>query len=299
MTNYSIKDLETLSGVKAHTIRMWEQRYALLSPKRTPTNIRYYTEEDLKFILNVAFLNRKGLKISAIAHMTRAQIHEKVQSITRESLEDATQQQALTMAMMELDAVEFERIMNSNSETYGLEHCIVYLIFPFLQKLSLLWITGTINHVHEQFVYNIIRRRLYAIIENTPFKASANPKNCILYLLAEENNDIIILLATSFMKARNINPLYIGNNITIEDLQFVAEKHPIDFIFTSLLEQHAKLPIYSHIEALATTFPQAQILLTGYQASNIKEKLNFPNVIVFNTLVHFLSYLDENYALIK
>lgn len=299
MATYSIKDLETLSGVKAHTIRIWEQRHNLLSPKRTSANIRYYTDEDLKHILNVAFLNRNGMRISAIAQLSVWEINQKVQSITHENLTDSTQQQALTMAMMKMDTVEFERIMHSNSQTYGLEHCIVYLIFPFLEKLSLLWISGTINHVHEQFVYNIIRRKICHFIELLPMPQQENAKTCVFFLMPEENFDIIILLATYFMKSRNIKPLYIGHNVSIEDLKVVELLHSLDFIFTSIAEQHSKLPIYNYVQDLAQTFPASKILLTGYQVINIQGKLNFPNTIVFNTLGHFLNYLEENKALIN
>ena len=290
MATYSIKDLETLSGVKAHTIRIWEQRYALLKPKRTLTNIRTYDDEDLKHLLNVAFLNKNGIRISTIAKMTLYEINDKVQSITKDSLENSNQQQALTMAMMELNSQQFEAILQSNNDSYGLEHCILYLIIPFLEKLSLLWITGTISHVHEEFVYNIIRRKILAIIEQ--IQTTASKDNVFLYLMPGETQDILILLAKYFMKVHNFQTLYLGSNISIADLKIAYQIHKVKYIFTIITEQHPKIPIQSYLEEIKHNFPEVILLITGYQVVNIKEKLNYDNLIVFNSLSHLIKYLD-------
>ena len=108
MANYSIRDLEKLSGIKAHTIRIWEQRYNIIEPKRTATNIRFYTDEDLQYLLNVAFLNRNGIRISKISKMSKVDISDMVSSISQDSEESTNYLQTLTMAMIELNEEKFE-----------------------------------------------------------------------------------------------------------------------------------------------------------------------------------------------
>jgi len=152
---YSIRDLEKLSGIKAHTIRIWEQRYSLLNPRRTDTNIRYYLEDDLKLLLNVALLNRNGYKISKIAKLSSEEIHQKVEELTINSSEHLSQVDALTMAMIEMDEYKFDRIITANINHIGFERTIIEIIHPFLDKLSVLWLTGSVNPCQENFPENI------------------------------------------------------------------------------------------------------------------------------------------------
>ena len=121
---YSIKDLEQLSGIKAHTLRVWEQRYDILQPKRTPTNIRYYGDDDLRLVLNISFLNRNGLKISHIAKMSFDEIQVLVRKISSSNLEFPTQINALIIAMVELDEAGFEKIISTNTLQFGFEKTI-------------------------------------------------------------------------------------------------------------------------------------------------------------------------------
>ena len=138
MSNYSIKDLEKYTGVKAHTIRIWEQRYNLLEPHRTETNIRYYDDNDLKTLLNIALLNKNGYKISKIAKMSVDEIVHKVADISEVNFENATQLDALTISMIEMDEYKFDRIISTNIEQIGFERTMLEIINPFLEKLSLL-----------------------------------------------------------------------------------------------------------------------------------------------------------------
>ena len=165
MAVYSIKDLEKLSGIKAHTIRVWEQRYGLLEPKRTKTNIRYYQDEDLRFLLNVALLNKNGLKISKIAELEKEEVAEKVAAISEINFEYGTQLDALTLSMIEMDEYKFDRIINTNIDQLGFERTMLEIIYPFLDKLSVLWLTGSINPVQESFITYLIRQKIIAAID--------------------------------------------------------------------------------------------------------------------------------------
>ncbi|MDX5478997.1 MAG: MerR family transcriptional regulator, partial [Cyclobacteriaceae bacterium] len=165
MSTYSIKDLEQLSGIKAHTLRIWEQRYSLLSPKRTDTNIRYYDDEDLKLILNVALLNDNGIKISKIASMSSEEMREQVVKMTEKSLTHDDQIHALTICMIEMDEERFDKVLSTNILKIGFEQTMMNIIYPFMSKIGVLWQTGAINPAQEHFISNLVRQKLIVAID--------------------------------------------------------------------------------------------------------------------------------------
>ena len=169
MAIYSIKDLEKLTGIKAHTIRIWEQRYQIVMPKRTRTNIRYYDDNDLKYLLNVALLNKNGTKISKIAKMGEQEIAVKVAELSEVSFENTTQLDALTISMIEMDEYKFDKIISTNIDQLGFEKTMIEIINPFLEKLSVLWLTGSINPAQEHFISCLIRQKIIVAIDKVPF----------------------------------------------------------------------------------------------------------------------------------
>ncbi len=193
MAVYSISDLEKLSGIKAHTIRVWEQRYDIIQPKRTKTNIRYYQDEDLKLLLNIALLNKNGIKISKIAKMTNKEIAEKVAAISEINFEYGTQLDALTISMIEMDEFKFDRIISTNIQQLGFERTMLEIIYPFLDKLSVLWLTGSINPVQENFMSYLIRQKLIVAINNLPLLQSKDTKKFIIYLPEGERQELSLL----------------------------------------------------------------------------------------------------------
>ena len=142
MNAFTIKDLENLSGIKAHTIRIWEQRYSFLNPRRSKTNIRFYDSEQLRTLLNYALLNKNGYKISAIAKMSDSAIAEKILSLNSVEAKQERLINSLLNAMIELDAVSFEKILDDYMAINGVEKGIGDLVFPFLQRIGILWMGG-------------------------------------------------------------------------------------------------------------------------------------------------------------
>ena len=161
MAIYSIRDLEKLTGIKAHTIRIWEQRYGLITPARTETNIRYYTDENLRHLFNIALLNRNGLKISKLAQMSPDEIASQGAAIAQNNPNPNPQIDSLTLAMIDLNEAAFERVFLEYMGANGFERAMLELVYPFLDKLRLLWLTNSISPAHEKFVGQIIRRKKY------------------------------------------------------------------------------------------------------------------------------------------
>ena len=152
MVVYSIKDLENLTGIKAHTIRIWEKRYGIIEPRRTNTNIRYYLEEDLKKIMNIALLNRNGYKISKIAKLQNNDIHSIAAKLTDVDKTFENQLDGLTLSVLELNEDNFLKIFNANISQNGFKQTMLDVIYPLLDKLGMMWMTGSIEPIHENFV---------------------------------------------------------------------------------------------------------------------------------------------------
>lgn len=202
MAVYSIKDLEKLSGIKAHTLRIWEQRYGLITPQRTDTNIRYYEDDDLKYVLNVALLNKSGIKISKIASMSPQEVEEQVSKISNLDVREDAQIDALTLAMMEMDEYKFDRIVTFNTRRIGFERTMLEVIYPFLDRLSVLWLTGSIDPVQENFISFLIRQKVIAAIDREPLVQGGNANKFMLYLPEGEKQELSLLFMHYLLKAR-------------------------------------------------------------------------------------------------
>lgn len=144
MIRYSIKDLEKLTGIKAHTIRIWEKRYHLIEPERTSTNIRYYSDNDLRKLLNVSILNRNGLKISNIVQMDIREMNERIMEISETSFDHDNQIEQLTLAMIDYDENRFERVLTTSIIKTGFDDTVIKLLYPFFEKIGILWQIGTV-----------------------------------------------------------------------------------------------------------------------------------------------------------
>ncbi|MEL6832042.1 MAG: MerR family transcriptional regulator [Bacteroidota bacterium] len=292
MAVYSIKDLEKLSGIKAHTIRIWEQRYGILEPQRTKTNIRYYQDEDLKILLNVALLNKNGIKISKIAKMGDQELAEKVAAISEINFEDGTQLDALTISMIEMDEDKFDRIVNTNIEQIGFERTMMEVIYPFLDKLSLLWLTGSINPVQENFISYLIRQKIISAINSTPLNSTRENDKIMLYLPEGERQELSLLFMHYLLKSRNKYVVYLGQDIGLADLLDANRIHQADYIFTMITETFAQEPVQDYVDRLAEAFPDTHILLSGYQvvAQDVQAT---DHITVLRSLDQMLSFIES------
>lgn len=287
---YSIKDLEKLSGIKAHTIRIWEQRYGIIKPKRTQTNIRYYEDKDLKLVLNIALLNRNGIKISKIAKMSHEEIAEKVGAISEINFEYGTQLDALTISMIEMDEYKFDRIVSTNIQQIGFERTMLEIIYPFLDKLSLLWLTGSINPVQENFISYLIRQKLIVAIDKEPLLSEGH-KKFVIFLPEGERQELSLLFMHYLLKSRRNRVVYLGQEISISDLKDAYDIHKPDYIFTMITETFAKEPVQTYVDRLSETFPDCHLLFSGYQV--VAQAVVAPsNTSILKSLDQTLAFLE-------
>ncbi len=233
MSTYSIKDLEQLSGIKAHTLRMWEQRYNLMLPKRTDTNIRFYDDEDLKLILNVSLLNDNGYKISKIASMSEEEMRGEVLKLTERSLTYDDQIHSLTLAMIDFDEDRFEKIISTNTLKLGFENTMVNIIYPFLSKIGVLWQTGSINPAQEHFISSLIRQKIIVAIDGQYVDKKANSVKYMLFLPEGELHEMTLLFSYFLIKSRGNRVIYLGQSMPANDLEEAYKVHRPEYILTS------------------------------------------------------------------
>jgi MerR family transcriptional regulator, light-induced transcriptional regulator len=266
LTRYSIRDLEQLTGIKAHTLRIWEKRYGVVIPKRTPTNIRYYTDEDLKKLLNISILNRHGFKISNIANLENEDLGKKIISITNKSFDSDSNIENLIISMIELDEGKFEKILTTLIINLGFEDAFIKVLMPFFEKIGVLWQIGTINPAQEHFITNLIRQKIIVAIDGLITSSNmASQKTFILYLPDGELHELGLLFYSYLIQKRGHKVIYLGQMVPFEDLVEIAEiqkPHAFLTVFTANLMNEN---IEQHLDSLAAKFPEQKILAGGLQ----------------------------------
>lgn len=265
MSSYSIRDLEQLSGIKAHTIRIWEQRYNIIQPKRTDTNIRTYDDQDLKLILNISLLKDHGYKISEISKLSLEEISNEVLVISDQKLSYPDQIHALTISMIDLDEERFEKIISTNFLRFGFESTMTNIIYPFLSRIGTLWMTGSIGPAQEHFMTNLIRQKIIVAIDSQVIKYRPDSKKFMLFLPEGELHEIGLLFASYIIRSHNHRVVYLGQTLPFTELMFAYDVHKPDFIFSTITSVPANDEVQLYVDRLCKQFPDSKILLTGYQ----------------------------------
>lgn len=265
MSTYSIKDLEQLSGIKAHTLRIWEQRYDFIKPKRTETNIRFYDDDDLRLILNVSLLKENGHKISNISRMPYGQMQDEVIKLTEKRLSYPEQIHSLTLAMIDQDEERFEKIMSTIILTLGFEMTMIKVIYPFLIKLGLLWQTGSVSPAQEHFISNLIRQKIIVAIDSLYVPSAEYNNSYLLFLPEGELHELSLLFSSYIIKSRKNKVIYIGQNTPFDDIISIYNNLKPDFLLTVLTTHPQPCQIQPYIDKLCQTFHNNTILISGRQ----------------------------------
>ncbi len=292
MTRYSIKDLENLTGIKAHTIRIWEKRYNILHPKRTKTNLRYYDDEDVRRIINISILNDNGFKISRISGFSETEMQEKVEYLTLDSGEFKTQIEALVLAMLIMNELRFKEILSKSILSQGFEETFFNIVFPFLQKIGLLWQTGAINPGQEHFISNLIRQKLIAHIDAQNHPPTDRSKRFILFLPQGELHELGLLFLAYLIKKRGHELMYLGQ---FTPLNAVVETDRIwqsDIIVTAIATGLAVESPEDYAGKMSRAFPDKKLIITGQLSKKIPDT-KFNNVLCFPEGSKFINFLDN------
>ena len=292
MATHTIKDLEKLSGIKAHTIRIWEKRYGLIEPQRTSTNIRTYCDLDLKRLLNISLLNQNGLKISKIARLSNDELSDKIHHLQQNSTDTESQIKSLAIAMIELDEEKFEKIISRAVIQLGFEDTIIKVIYPFFKKIGIMWQTGIINPAQEHFVSNLIRQKLIVAIDSQINLNHSNFKSFILFLPEGELHELGLLFFAYMIKKRGHRLIYLGQSVPMNDLIEVAKLRPSDYIVTAFVSSINGKDISIYLKNLSERLADEIIYISGNQTETISDKLP-SNVKTVSSPIEFIDVLDE------
>lgn len=273
-SKYSIKDLEQLSGIKAHTIRIWEKRYKVVSPERTDTNIRYYSDDDLKKILNISMLNRHGYKISKIAYLSNEDLSKKVISITSGSSDVDTQFEQLLISMIEMDENKFEKILTTMIINHGIEDAFLNILFPFFKKIGVLWQVGTINPAQEHFITNLVRQKMIVAIDGlvTPSNMPGQ-KTYLLFLPEGEMHEMSLLFYSYLIQKLGHKVVYLGQMLPFEDLKIIKSIQKPDALLTIFTIAKSAGTIEEYLQNLVSQFSDSKIFVSGLQFSQNEIKI--------------------------
>jgi len=291
--HYSIKQLEALTGIKAHTLRVWEQRHEIIVPKRTEGNTRYYTSEDVRIMLNVVTLYRDGCKISEIAKMTKQEICCQIrQTVAKLQCNYEPQINSLITSMIEFKEVIFDKTMTSSILKRGFEKTISYIIFPLLQKIDTLLASDSVSVSQKQFIYNLIRRKLFAAIESQEDFFINTTNKYLLFLPKGEDKDLPLLFAHYLIKQAGGSVCYLGTNINLEQALEAYSIYKPDYLFT-LVNSPLPLSNSEYFEKLSTIFPKAQILVGGRQVANTCTK-SFKNILSLCQIEDITTFVQKH-----
>jgi len=288
MAQYSIKDLENFTGIKAHTIRVWEKRYSIVEPQRTSTNIRFYSDDNLRRLLNVSILNRNGIKISRIIKLSNEEVYEKVLNFSFSKGDIEGHIESLVVAMIDLDESKFEKVFNTAVINYGFEETVLKLMYPFFERIGVLWQIGSINPAQEHFISNLLRQKLIVAVDGVSNAMNGNSKSFLLFLPEGEHHELGLLFYHYIIRKYKHNVYYLGETVPMSALIEISNTKNFDYLLTSLFTTPGHDQLEEYIHHLSENFKKSTILISGLIANDPEITLP-PNV----TLIKDVYMLKE------
>jgi DNA-binding transcriptional MerR regulator len=292
MQFFTIRDIENLSGIKAHTLRIWEQRYNLFIPKRKESKHRIYDNNDLKQLLKISFLYHNGWKISRIASLTHAQIADEIHNTELSSKSYNTAVLKLIEAAIDFDEVKFVNILNEISKAIGFEKCIAEVCYPYLQRIGLLWMTNNLIPAQEHFTSYIIQNRIIAETEKLPLPEKE--PNVILFAPRGEFHELPLLFINYLLRKNGWGVIYLGANIAKEVLKQFTGNQKIEYLFLHLITNFTGWDADVYIEDLQKNFSGKIIVATGAAIQQLQR--NFVNVMLLKNDQAIYEFIEKTTA---
>ncbi|MEE1964416.1 B12-binding domain-containing protein [Allomuricauda taeanensis] len=293
--SFSIRDMENLSGIKAHTIRIWEKRYNLFDPERTDTNIRTYSLASLQKLLNVTLLYNNGYKISKIAKLEDSKIPALVKEIVAKNSEKSHALNSLKLAMLNFDQSLFLKTYNNLMEGRTFTDIFNKVFIPLLNELGLLWQTNTISPAHEHFISNLIKQKIYIHTEQLQIEEpTKKDKVYVLFLPENEIHEIGLLYINYQIALRGYKTIYLGQTMPIENLvDLLKYYNNIRFIsyFTVAPTQYDLNDYLNRFNEVLEMSPGSKLYVLGHQIQHINKE-GLPNTMkLFSSIEHFVESL--------
>jgi DNA-binding transcriptional MerR regulator len=291
--DFTIKDLENISGIKAHTIRIWEKRYSLLEPKRTDTNIRYYSHQNLQKILNVVLLTKNDYKISRIAKMSEEEILLQSREVAFNSAVNDDAINAFKLAMFNFDKALFNKTYDKLLGKKDFKKIFKDVFIPFLNHIGLLWQTDTLLPAHEHFVSNLIAQKIHINTELLEHTVSESKKTYILFLPENEIHELGLLYLNYELILKGNNTIYLGQNLPLDNLKcFFENKKELCFV-TSLTVQPYEDKIEDYFKQIEGLLKETshEFIAIGRKTSLLKARDYKSNISFYNSVSNLLKVI--------
>lgn len=270
---YSIKDFENFTKIKAHTIRIWEQRYGLLEPKRTSTNIRYYEDEDLKKILNIKLLYENGFKISKIAKLSQAEFIQQVkQVIEQEEIEFNSTIDDIILNITSFHEENIRKTLCDFRDSIGMEKLYTDIIIPVFVKIGKLWQVNTIDVCHEHFFSNIYKFFIISSLESLPLNTTAS-KKAVLFLHDFEEHEFSLLMNAYILRKSGVKTYYFGQKSPLEDLEVIIGRIEPDFVLSSFIRVLSEKEFEELVAQIESISGKHKVIINGEQAYRYKSQV--------------------------
>lgn len=293
MAIYSIADLQMLTGIKAHTIRIWEKRYGVINPKRTNTNIRYYDDDDLRKLANIALLNQQGFKISQLSEMPSQEIESMVANINDVDVFNRDAFDALTLSILQLNEKNFTHLINTNITQLGFDKAFDQMLMPLLDKLNDMWLSGSIKKVHEEFVGRILKKKIIQELCKFEGQECCCATSFLLFQTAEEKQELNQYFVEWFIRRNHLRAVDLGSDLLVNDLVDGIQIIKPNFLFTIVHEESSISFIEDLIKAMNELEEPPTLILTGYCASHFKGQRSFVRIALgfedLNELIHSIT----------
>ncbi|WP_425657268.1 MerR family transcriptional regulator [Tenacibaculum ascidiaceicola] len=290
-STFTIKDLENISGIKAHTIRIWEKRYNLLSPDRTDTNIRYYSSENLQKLLNVVLLNKNNIKISKIAEMSDDTIVLKARELAFKMAVNDEAINSFKLAMFQFDKTLFNNAYNRLLKRKTFREIFKDVFVPFLNHIGFLWQTDTLLPAHEHFISNLIVQKIQINIEKLEYSNNNSEMSYVLFLPENEIHELGLMYLNYELILRGYNTIYLGQSLPLGNLDcFFKSKSRVCFITSMTVQPYDdKVEEYfSEIEAVLENTSH-ELIAIGNKAMAVDNVDFKAKITVYSSLKIFLN----------
>ena len=287
---FSISDLSELTGISAHSIRIWERRYNLLEPVRTDTNIRRYTNDDLRKLLNISLLLKEGVKISELANYSDQQLNARVNSMLSTVQDDQHAMNELKMAMLHFDTRKFEDVYNRLTGSMSFYDVFLQVMIPFLDHIGSLWQTNSISVAHEHYVSNLLRQKLFFQIEKLPKPDPKNQKLYVLFLPIHELHELGLLFIHYVLLLNGHNSIYLGPDVGLPSLEGIPVDKPRVFVtYLTITPADELLPGFFAEAKQILLGPQDQLHALGHRVCHFKPAKGSKNIFIYPSLKDYLA----------
>ncbi|GGH41255.1 MerR family transcriptional regulator [Mangrovimonas yunxiaonensis] len=288
MSKYTMAQVVTLTGINAHTLRKWETRYSLIEPERTDTNIRYYSGSLLKKLLNISLLTKSGYRISKIDKMSEDEIHKAVTNqISNETHE--VEINALISSMLDMNEQAFDNVLKTQIINKGLLTTVLEIVYPFLNRVGVLWSVDKVMPFQEHFVSNLIKKKIFTEIDLLPYPSKGAP-SVVMFLIEDEYHEIGLLLAYYLARKLGWKVYYLGQNVPLENISQIIQDVVPDIMLTMVITPIQKVT-FEKINAFCSS-SNVPLYISG-NVENIEDDINEEQVVYLKSPRDFIECLKE------